>query len=202
MHNRHSPLVNGFRFFPVVLLAGLLVLAGCRTYGNEKHETGPKTYEALQQTVNQLEQELGRAESDLRRLESAAEADPDLQLLAERYRSFVESHRAALEGHRTAAERLSAGASYRTLHSAFGAAVTDRRILRKQYQRTVRKVWATVRGVDIPRKPARDRSQYVDTPVNFPQLGERVSLTMAEALRAVDGTPGLQREEQPAGSEE
>lgn len=201
MRTRFARSVAPVRLLPVVAMAAVLVLAGCRTYGNEKYETGPKTYDALQQTVTQLEQELGRAESDLRRLESAAEAEPALQPLAERYRSYVASHRAALEGHREEAERLSADASYRTLHRAYGAVVTDQRLLRKQYQRTVRKVWAMVRGTDIPRKPVRDRSQYVDTPVNFPQPGEQVSLTMAEALRALEGTPGLQREEQSGSSD-
>ena len=195
-------LVTRFRLVPVLVCAGVLILAGCRTYGNEKYETGPKTYDALQETVQQLEQELGRAESDLQRLESAAEAHPELQPLVERYRSSVASHEAALDGHREQAERLSAGSSYRTLHRAYGALVTDRRLLRKQYQRTTRTVWATVRDTEIPRKPARDRSRYVDTPVNFPRVGGQGPITMAEALRALEGTPGVQREEQAAGSGE
>jgi len=201
MHRRPLPLATRARFLPVVVFAGLLILVGCRTYGNEKYETGPKTYDALQQIVTQLEQELGRAESDLRRLEAAAEAQPALQPLAERYKSFVESHEAALQGHRETADRLSADASYRTLHSAYGAAVTDRRILRKQYQRTTRTVWATVRDGDLPQKPTRARSQYMDVPVNFPQVDERGTITMAEALRALKGTPGLQNPEQPGESE-
>lgn len=194
--------VNRFRVLPLLVLAGVFILTGCRTYGNEKYETGPKTYEALQKTVKQLEQELGRAESDLRRLESAAEDHPELQPLAERYRSYVESHQAALDGHRKQAEQLSAGSSYRTLHRSYGALVTDCRLLQQQYRRTTRKVWATVRGTDIPRKPPRDPSRYVDTPVNYPQVGGQLPITMAEALRALEGTPGLQREEQSATSGE
>ncbi len=202
MYKRPHSLVSGSRHFSVLILASLLVLAGCRTYGNEKYETGPKTYDALQQTVTQLDQELGRAESNLRRLEAAAESRPDLQPLAERYRSYIASHKAALEGHREEAERLSADAAYRTLHRAYGAAVTDQRILQNQYQRTTRMVWAAVRDTEIPRKPSRTRSQYVDTPVNFPQADGEVPVTMAKALRALDGTPGLQREEQSGAPEE
>lgn len=182
------------RVLPIVVV-GLLVLTGCRTYGNEKYETGPKTYEAIQTTVQQMEQDLGRAQSDLRRLEAAAEANDTLRALAARYQSFVASHEAALDGHREQAERLTAESSYRTLHRVYGAMVTDRRILDRQYQRTVRKVWATVRDTTIPRKRAQDPSRYVITPVNFPRVGQRGPLTMAEALRALEGTPGLQLDE-------
>lgn len=184
----------------VFAVAGVLVLTGCRTYGNDKYDTGPKTYQAIQQTVDQMEQELGRAQSDLRRLEAAAASMDTLQTLAARYRSFVQSHEAALAGHRAQAEQLAAGSSYRTLHRIYGAMITDQRLLDKQYQRTVRKVWATVRDTTIPHKPAPDPSRYVITPVNFPRVGQRGPLTMAEALRAMEGTPGLQREE-TGGSE-
>jgi len=196
MRNCSYSLLNWIPFLPVVVLAGLLVLTGCRTYGNDKYETGPKTYEALQKTITQLEQELGRAESDLRRLEAAAESRDDLKPFLERYRSYVRSHEAALEGHRELAENLSADASYRSLHRAYGATITDRRLLQKQYRRTTREVWATVRGSEVPRKRSRSRSQYVNTPVNFPRTSARGPISMTEALRALEGTPGLQREEE------
>jgi len=187
---------HSYRFFPFVVLTGLLILGGCRTYGNEKYETGPKTYEAFQQTVEQLERELERAELDLQRLESAAKAREDLSPLAERYRSYVESHEAALEGYREQVERLSADAAYRTLHRTYGAIVTDRRLLHTQYRRTVRKVWATVRDTSISQKATRDPSRYVITPVNFPRTDGDRPITMAEALSAMEGVPGLRREEQ------
>lgn len=196
MRNYLSPLFNWVPFVPIVVFAGLVVLTGCRTYGNDKYETGPKTYEALQKTLTQLDQELGRAESDLRRLESAAQSRSDLEPLLERYRSYVQSHQAALEGHREQAEQLTASASYRSLHRAYGALVTDRRLLQKQYRRTTRQVWATVRGTEVPRSPSRDPSQYVNTPVNFPPANPRDPISMTEALRALEGTPGLRREEE------
>jgi outer membrane murein-binding lipoprotein Lpp len=195
-HNFRLAMHHSYRFILSAALIGLLILGGCRTYGNEKYETGPKTYDALQQTVEQLEQELGHAKSDLQRLESAAQAREDLNSLAERYRSYVESHEAALEGYREQAEQLSPEASYRTLHRSYGAIVTDRRILQKQYQRTVRKVWATVRDTTLPRKAIRDPSRYVITPVNFPRTENEGAMTMADALEAMEGVPGLQREEQ------
>jgi hypothetical protein len=194
-------MLDSYRSLPLIALIGLVLLGGCRTYGNEKYETGPKTYDALQESVKQLEQELGRAESDLRQLESAAEDRDDLKPLAERYRSYVESHEAALDGYREQAEQLSRDAAYRTLHRTYGALTTDRRLLEKQYQRTVRKVWATVRDTTIPRKPVRDPSLYVITPVNFPRTESKGPITMNDALRALEGTPGLQREEQGASDQ-
>lgn len=189
------------RGFPLVLCLGFLVVTGCRTYGNDKYDTGPKTYDAIQTTVRQMDKELSRARADLRRLESAAETAVALQPVAERYRSYVESHEAALDEHREQAERLTADASYRTLHHVYGSIVTDRRLLRRQYARTTRKVWAVARDTTIPRKAPRDPSRYMITPVQFPRSGTTVPISMAEALRALEGTPGLQQEEQPASSE-
>jgi hypothetical protein len=183
-----------------IVLAGLLLLTGCRTYGNEGYDSGPKTYDAIQQTVTLLEQELGRAESDLRRLESAAASMDTLGALADRYRSYVASHEATLERYREQADRLSGGSAYRSLHRIYGAMVTDRRLLQRQYQRTTRKIWATVRDTTLPRTPRRRASDYMITPVRYPS-DDTPTISMAEALRAVEGTPGLQPEEQPDGAE-
>jgi len=181
-------------------LAGVVLLSGCRTYGNEKHETGPKTYQAIQETVEQMEQDLGRVQADLRRLESAAETNVALKPLANRYQSYVQSHEDAIAGHREQAERLTPQSSYRTLHRTYGAMITDRRLLETKYERAVRAVWATVRETTIPRKRAQDPSRYVVTPVNFPRVRQRGPITMADALRAMEATPGLQQEE-TGGSE-
>ncbi len=178
----------------LVVFTGVLLLAGCRTYGDEGYDSGPKTYSALQKTVQQLEQDLGRAESDLRRLESAAESSKALQPLAERYRTLVEGHEATLEQYRETADHLSASSAYRTLHRSYGALVTDRRLLQRQYERTTRKVWATVRDSTIPKTPTRKESSYMITPVNYPE-GNRPDISMAEALQGAEDTPGLQREE-------
>jgi hypothetical protein len=182
------------------LLAVLLVVAGCRTYGDQGYESGPKTYSAIQETVQQMEQDLNRAESDLRRLRSAAASVDTLEGLADRYASLVESHASTLASHREQADRLSGESAYRTLSRIYGAMVTDRRLLRLQYERTTRKVWATVRDSTLPRTPRRLKSSYSITPVQYPRPN-RPEISMAEALRGVGGTPGLQREEQPADGE-
>ncbi|MFB6249545.1 MAG: hypothetical protein ABEL97_13345 [Salinibacter sp.] len=177
------------------LTAALLALAGCRTYGDQGYESGPKTYSAIQETVEQMEQNLNRAESDLRRLQSAAASVDTLGGLADRYESLVESHVTTLAKHRRQANRLSAQSAYRTLSRVYGAMVTDQRLLRLQYERTTRKVWATVRDSTIPRTPRRRKSSYSITPVQYPRP-DRPDISMEEALRGVGGTPGLQMEEQ------
>jgi len=188
------------RLTPLVLVAGALVLAGCRTYGDQRYETGPKTYRAVQQTVQQMEQGLGRAELNLRRLQSAAESADTLDGLVDRYRELVESHETTLANYRTQAERLTTESAYRTLHRTYGAMVTDWRLLQRQYERTTRKVWATVRNTTVSRAPTRLESSYSITPLQYPG-SERAEMSMAEALRELDGTPGLQREEQSGGTE-
>ena len=188
------------RFSPLVLLAGALMFVGCRTYGDEGYGTEPKTYAALQQTVQQMERELGRAESNLRRLQSAAASADTLEALVDRYRGVVESHASLLEKHRAQADRLTSESAYRTLHRIYGAVITDQRLLRRQYERTTRKVWATVRDTTLPRAPKRLESSYSITPVRYP-LPERPDISMAEALRGLDGTPGLQPAEEATGGE-
>jgi hypothetical protein len=185
---------------PLVVFVGALMLVGCRTYGDETYDTGPKTYRALQQTVQQMEQGLSRAESDLRRLQSAAESADTLAGLVDRYRDLVESHETTLEEHRAQAEALSPESAYRTLHRTYGAMITDQRLLSRQYERTTRKVWATVRDSTIPRAPKRRESSYSITPLQYPE-SERSEISMAEALRGLEGTPGLQPEEQSTGGE-
>jgi len=184
----------------LAVLASVFLLVGCRTYGDEGYQSESKMYSAIQQIVQQYEQDLGRAQSDLRRLESAAESSDTLRALADRYRTLVRGHEATLQDHQRQAQQLTSGSAYRTLHRTYGAMVTDRRLLDRQYQRTVRKVWATVRDSTIPRTPTRKKSNYIITPVQYP-LQDHPDITMAEALRGVEGTPGLQREEQPGGSE-
>jgi type IV pilus biogenesis protein CpaD/CtpE len=188
------------RLSPLVVLVGALMLVGCRTYGDEGYGTEPKTYAAIQQTVQQMEQGLSRAESDLRRLQSAAASADTLEGLVDRYRELVESHETTLEQHRGQAEALSAESAYRTLHRIYGAMITDQRLLDRQYERTTRKVWATVRDTTLPRAPNRMESSYSITPVQYPR-SERPEISMAEALRGLEGTPGLQPEEQAAGGE-
>lgn len=183
----------------LVAFVVLLILAGCRTYGDEGYASESKTYAAIQHSTQQLERHLSRAESDLRQLKSAAEQQDTLQVFVRQYESVVESHRSMLEHHKHQLADLTPDASYRTLRSSYGAIITDERLLTQNYRRTLRGIWAAVRDTTIPRIGTRMPSRYSVTPVQFPRVGRPGELTMADALRGSIGTPGLQRAEQEAG---
>ncbi len=186
---------SSVRMVPLAVLASFLVLTGCRTYGNEGYDSGPKTHQAFEETIGLMETELTQAQSDLQQLEAAAETMDTLRTLTDQYRSLVESHEAALEGYRGQAERLAADDAYRSLHRQYGAIVKDRQLLRLQYGRTVRQVWATVRDTATPRTPFRLASSYSITPVQYPRVEGPGEITMADALREAEGVPGLRQEE-------
>lgn len=181
--------------FALCLLLGGLLLTGCRTYGNEGYDSQTKAYDAIQNTVQQLEQDLGRAQSDLRQLESAADTVESLMPLAERYRSLVMSHEATLDSYQMDANRLSGESSYRTLHRTYGALITDRRLLQRQYARTIQSVWVTVRDTVPPAAPLRRHITYTTTPVQFPRERPSRAPSMTDALQGVEETPGLQGQE-------
>lgn len=187
------------RLLPVALVVSVLILTGCRTYGDEGFESESKMYGALQESVQQIERSLQRSESDLQRLQAAAERDDRLEGHVRQYRSLLQSHQMMAADHAQQAERLSGDASYRTLHRVYGAMITDQKLLQQKYRRALRGIWATVRDTTIPRPSARLPSRYSITPVQYPRVDRRIEITMAEALRGVDGAPGLQREEQAPG---
>lgn len=178
-------------------LFALLVLTalGCRSYGG--YGTEAQTYEEMQEAVQELENELGPARSDLQQLQAVAERDTALAALAERYQDLVETHEAMIKAQRERVDALSAEAQYRTLNRTYGAFITDQRLLRIQYDRTIRQVYGAVRDTTAPQPPARDPSTYNIEPLGYPKEPPRSDLTMAEALEAAEGTPGLQQEETP-----
>jgi len=166
----------------------IVVLTGCRTYGDYGSEA--KIYEEMGEAVEELEAELESAQADLQQLRAAAEQANRLEPLLDRYQTLVEAHEALIQAHEQEVNGLSAEASHRTLRRSYGAMVTDRRLLRRRYDRTVRRVYGVVRDSVAPSPPLRNRSTYSTTPVNFPQ--PRRDITMVEALRPVEGQPGLQ----------
>lgn len=183
-----------FRFVSLAL-AAVLVLSGCRTYGDQGYGSEAKTYAAIQQIVQQLEQDLGRAQSDLRRLESAAESRDTLQALVDRYRTLVTSHEVLLGVHREQAERFTEDSSSRALSRYYGAMITDRRLLQLQYERTVRAVGAAVEGRPIAYEPILRQSNYSITPVQYPIPDRQRPMSMSEALQGTASTTGGQQEE-------
>lgn len=193
---RLSTFENRSFSLPVLLVVGLLLVSGCRTYGNEGYDTGRKTYDALRTTIEQFDRERERAESDLQQLEEAAETEEALQALADQYHALVASHEDVLERYRREADALSAESSYRTLHQTYGALVTERRLLHRQYQRTTQKIWAAVRDTTVPPKSPRLRSRYTITPVQYPNQRQGRTRSMTEALRGLEGPPDVPEPEQ------
>jgi len=170
------------RYAPLLVALLGIVLSGCRTYGG--YDTKPKTYQALQTAVQSFEEEMGRAEADLQMLRAAAEEADTLHALAEQYETLLSEHQALLEDQRQRLNQLSASASYRALHTAYGATVTEQRMQQQKYRRATKRVRATVQGPAVAQAPAPDKlRKYMIRPVNFPRLQDRPSLTMAQALQ-------------------
>lgn len=194
-------MIPSFRFV-LFALAAVLILSGCRTYGDQGYGSEAKTYAAIQQTVQQLEQELGPAQSDLRRLESVVESRDTLQALVDRYRALVESHKALLAIHREQADRLTEESSSRRLSRYYGAMITDRRLLQHQYERATRAVGAAIEGRSVAYEPIIRQSTYNINPVQYPIPDRLRPMSMAEALQGTADTTGVQQEETQEGQEE
>lgn len=168
----------------MVAAAGVLLLSGCRTYGG--YDAEPKTYEAMQKTVQSFEGELDRAEADLRRLKEAASETDTLQSLAEQFRGLVDEHTSLLDAQHRRIERLSPDASYRTLHQAYGATITEQRVMRRKYQRAIRQVRAVVQDSASARTPMQTvERQYTARPIGFPKQNAEATPTMEQALRGL-----------------
>lgn len=194
IHYSSAPMRTTTHFLVFAGLSALVLLAGCRTYGGRGTEA--QTYEEMGAAVEELEADLGPAQSDLQQLRAAVEQDSSLAPLAERYNELVQLHESMISAQRQRVDTLSAEASYRTLHRSYGAMITDQKLLRTQYTRTVRQVYAAVRDTTDPGPVVRSPSTYTTTPVDYPDPRRRAEVAMSEALAPVSGTPGLQPPEE------
>lgn len=170
------------RSIVLVPVLALLVLTGCRTYGGR--DTEAKTYQQMQQAVRQFSDDLGRAEADLQSLESAAESNAALQPFAERFASVVERHEDTLAEHQSKVDALTASSGYRDLHRAYGAIITDQRLIGKLYNRVVDNVHATVRGIPLAQTDSLGPSYYQVEPLEYDRIRNAERLTMDQALRS------------------
>lgn len=164
-------------------LAGLLILSGCRTYGG--YDTKPKTYEAMQKAVQSFEAKLERTKTDLQALEQAATEADTLQSMAEEFQSLVNEHESLMEAQRGRVERLGPDATYRNLHRAYGATVTEQRLMEQKYQRVIRTIYATVQDTMAQEASSETNRQYTIRPIGFPDLDDEQQLTMKQALRGL-----------------
>lgn len=166
----------------LVTTVGPMLCIGCRTYGG--HGSGPKTYEALQSAVQSFESDLDRGKADLRRLKRAASEADTLQRFVERYRSHIDEHRSLLETQRQRINRLSPEASYRSLHRAYGATLTEQRMMQNKYQHTIRNVQGVFRkNTEAGEETRKNERRYTIEPIGFPDLDAKQNLTLEEVLR-------------------
>lgn len=145
-----------------------------------------KTYEAMQRTVQSFESELERAEADLRRLKEAADEKDGLTPLVSRYGDLIDEQKALLHTQRRRVERMSPESNPRSLRTAYGATVTERRMLEEQYQRVIRKVQGVIQtNGSTSSGSSITRSNYIVTPTGFPREQGSDRLTMEQALRGL-----------------
>lgn len=166
---------------PLFFLVTLLVLSGCRTYGG--YDTQAKNYEAMQNAVQSFEDDLNRAQADLQTLEEAATSDT-LEALARQFQDHVHEHEELLQTQQERVRRLSADASYRALQRAYGAMVTEQKMMEQKYQRVIRTVQATVQDGGVETASSASTRRYTITPVNFPDAETDAELTMEGALQS------------------
>ncbi|PEN13902.1 hypothetical protein CRI94_07550 [Longibacter salinarum] len=171
--------VRSFRLVPVLLL--ILVVTGCRTYGD--YGTEAELQEQIAKITSDFADNLARTEADLQVLERAAADRGDLAPLVERFKSNLESHRELLAHHRDIAERLSDSGNYRALHRNYGAITTEQRMMRQGYNQTIRRIQTVVSGdASFELKPLPLRSFYFVEPLEYVRMENPRQITMEEAL--------------------
>lgn len=169
-------------FLVLTLLLAVLVASGCRTYGGRGVQE--KTYEVMQTTVQSMEGELERAKADGRRLKEAAAENDELTSILHRYEKLVHEHESLLADQRKRVEHLSSESDPRSLRRAYGAMVTERRMLKRKYQHLIENVRTAVQGAtDTSGGESMSSRQYTTTPVGFPDGEEAGALSMQQALR-------------------
>lgn len=157
-----------------------LVLSGCRTYGG--YDSKPKTYQSMQKAVQSFEEEFTRAETDLQTLESAAADADTLQPLVRQFQNLFDEHESLLQKQRDRVERLSSSSTYRNLHTAYGATVTEQQMMQQKYQRLIRTVRTAVRDTTVQASRRKIDRRYTVRPIGFPPSEEGKQLSMEQAL--------------------
>ncbi len=179
-----------FRFVgrsTLVLGLGLLiVLSGCRTYGQYGNEEA--MLNEIQTANDQFVSQLDRAQADAELLQRAAEENADLVSLMERYEAALEIHAGMVEEHadllRQAEER---SGNHRVLRRNFGAIVTDHGEMRNRYRRILREVDLVVNPEEAALRhlePA-EMSTYQSRPPQYDRDRNRMitAMTLEDILR-------------------
>lgn len=146
-----------------LLAACILLLTGCRTYGDYGSEE--KTVVQIQHINEQFARALERAENDAAIVAEAAQSSPELGPLAADYAVAVAEHARLVELHRSQlADLLDGYSGYRARSRHLGSVITDQRSIRNRYREMSRRV-ALASGADGPE--LRSSSTYQHVPPHF-----------------------------------
>lgn len=124
------------------ILVLVLLVTGCRTYG--AYDAREKTLEEIQQAAERFAEDFERARAERDALQRAAASNSALTPFIERFDAILERQETLVAEQQTLAAEADAGTnplfawvgpdSYRHLHRAYGAMVTDQRIIRDRYR--------------------------------------------------------------------
>ena len=124
-----------YRRWTIFLFAGLIVLAGCRTYGGSEDEIA----ESVSVTMQQIAAEAAAMETEAVRLAEAAAADPELSAYSDRMRVIASEYTAVAQKQQELINEVLTiednvlthwvgRARYGVLHRAFGALISEREL--------------------------------------------------------------------------
>lgn len=164
----------------LVLLAGLLVLTGCRTYGD--YGSTAATIDQAAQAAQDYADALNRARADLDRLQAAAESNTALAMFVPRYEHTIAQHEAQLSDHRAITERLQDDPSYRTASRLFGAMISEQRATADRYHQLHKRIQQTVQGVPGAMYRSAESPSYV-VPTYYKRVENQGRLSMRQALQ-------------------
>lgn len=167
------------RLVPGALLL-LLVLAGCRTYGD--YGTTEEIPRQMEQATQQFADDLARAESDVQALSAAVAQNSALEPFETRYRDLIAQHQAFLEQHRELTAQYQGSDNYRALNRTYGAIISEQRLVETRYNELHARIQRVVAG-QPERAPQRTESQYVNNPTFYDRVQNRQGVTMQDALR-------------------
>ncbi len=133
------------RRWAVVLFAGLIFLAGCRTYGGSEDEIA----KSLSLTVQQIAAEASAMETEAVRLAEATAADPALSPYSDRMQIIASDYTAVARRQQELIDEALAvednvltnwvgRARYGALHRTFGALISERELAQSK-RRTLSK---------------------------------------------------------------
>ncbi len=129
------------RRWTIFLFAGLIALAGCRTYGG----TEDKIAESLTVTVEQIAAEASAMETEAARLAEAAAADPALSAFSDRMQVIASGYAEVAQRQKELINEVLAiednvltnwvgRGQYGVLHRAFGALISERELAQSKRQ--------------------------------------------------------------------